>query len=263
MIDILLTNDDGYQAHGFYPLLQALSRDYSVAVVAPAEQTSWVGKSVSSRTNLEVKKTKLHEFEIYTIKGTPADCIQVGLYNVLQEKPKLVVSGINDGANTGHGRLLSSGTIGAAMEAAIDGVFAVTSSLCLPDAIRFAKDYHDAKNLALFEESAKITLKIINIVMKEQFDKDTDFLSVNIPYGATIQSDFAITRPHREQYGQLFHVQGDVLTHKTPSLDFKDLVEGTDLKAISEGRVSITPVNLDLASKDSIERFNKFIGKNW
>ena len=122
MADILLTNDDGYRSVGFLPLLKELSKQFSVVAVAPSEEKSWIGKSISARKELTIQKVKLGDFDIYSLNGTPADCVQVGLYDVLDNKPKLVISGINTGDNVGHARILSSGTVGAAMEASIDGV---------------------------------------------------------------------------------------------------------------------------------------------
>src|SRR3989344_3881178 len=190
MANILLTNDDGYNSVGFLPLLKELSKEFSVVTVAPTKEMSWIGKSITTKQELELKKIKLGKFNIFTLNGTPADCVQVGLYDVAEKRPTLVVSGINIGENIGYGRILSSGTVGAAMEASIDGVKAISSSLYIPPEIKKKTNFFDPKNHLMFENAAKITLKVIKILNKKKLGKNVDLVSVNIPYKATIDSDF-------------------------------------------------------------------------
>jgi 5'-nucleotidase len=262
-MDILLTNDDGYSSIGFYPLLEKLSKKFTVSVIAPSTQKSWVGKSITAHANFEIENIKVGEFNINTIEGTPADCIQVGLYHLLKNPPKLVVSGINIGENIGHGRILSSGTIGAAMEAAIDGVRSIASSLCIPHDIQKHINFFDKKNYYVFEDAAKITFKLTEILINAKLDKHIDVISINIPYGATIDSPLEITRPFKEPYGQLFFRKEGLLVKANPIIDIKNPKEGTDLKAISEGKISVTPINLDLVSQDSADLLRETIKKSW
>jgi len=262
MADILLTNDDGYKSVGFLSLLKELSKQFSVVAVAPSEEKSWVGKSISSKKELELQKVKIGDFDILSLNGTPADCAQVGLYNVLERKPKLVVSGINTGTNVGAARILSSGTIGAAMEASLDGLKAIASSVYFGETGR-STDFFDAKNYKLFENAAKITTKIIRIFLESGFEPGVDVISINMPFGATPDTQAVVTVPFKESYGKLFHKKGDKFVLKVPYLDFKDLKEGTDLKALHEGKVSVTPISLEMASKDALKRIGQIIEKEW
>src|SRR5215472_1710409 len=116
MKHILLTNDDSYLCAGFYPLLTELRKRHEVTAIAPKEQKSWVGKSVSAHKNVKVQKIAFEDTNVFAVEGTPADCVQIGIYGILPKRPDLVASGINAGENVGHGRILSSGTVGAAME---------------------------------------------------------------------------------------------------------------------------------------------------
>ncbi len=259
MADILLTNDDGYRSVGFLPLLEELSRQFSVVAVAPSEEKSWIGKSISAWKELSIQKVKLGDFDIYSLNGTPADCVQIGLYDVLDHKPKLVISGINTGDNVGHARILSSGTVGAAMEASIDGVRSIASSLCLPSDIKSTTDFLDSKNLHMFENAAKITSKLASVLLDKAFGAGVDLVSLNIPFNATIHAPLAVTVPFREPYGKLFHKKGDKFIHANPGLKFENLKEGTDIKALSEGKLSITPLSLELVSKDSLKQFGRLI----
>ncbi len=263
MADILMTNDDGHDSVGFLPLLKELSKEFTVTAVAPSEQRSWVGKSISFHNEIVLKKIKIGEYDGYSCSGTPADCVQIGLYDVLERKPGLVVSGINLGNNAGHGRILSSGTVGAAMEASIDGVKAVSASLHIPDDIKDKTDFYDPKNYKMFENAARIMLKAIKIVSDMDFGDGIDLVSINIPFDATEDSGFEITRPFRDPYGKLFERKGDSFVHTNPSIEFKNLKKETDLKALSEGKISITPISLELVSDGSMEKLRAIVDKEW
>jgi 5'-nucleotidase len=263
MIDILLTNDDGYQAIGFYPLLRELSKKFRVMAVAPDTKKSWYGKSISKYSQPEVKQVQLEEFEIYTLSGTPADCVQIGLYELLPNRPKFVVSGINIGINAGHGRIFSSGTAGAGIEAAIDGVKALASSLNLSEEHDKEIDYFDRKYYHVYENPAKITAKLVEIAINSKLDEDTDLLSVNIPFAATLDTEFEITSVARERYGQLFTREGDKFIHHGSPARTAGFPPGTDLNALDNNKISITPLSLDLTSEKSKQHLEKQIVKNW
>jgi len=258
MVDILLTNDDGYSSRGFYPLLKKLSNNFLVVAVAPLSEQSWIGKSISIAREVSLSNIKLNEFDISALNGTPADCVQIGLYDVIKGKPRLVVSGINLGLNTGHGRILSSGTIGASMEAFIDGVKSVSSSIHIPENIEI-KDIDES----VFKNAAEITEKIVKILIDKTIGDSIDLVSINIPLGATINTDIEITRPHRDPYGKLFYADGDKFKHRTPPINFRDAKPGTDLRTLADGKISITPIDLELASDKSMKIMNRILKEGW
>ncbi len=265
MIDILLSNDDGFDCVGFYPLLKALSAQFSVMVVVPDSQRSWQGKSISKKADLHYKKTMLHEFEIYTVNGTPADCIQIGLFNLLKEPPRLVVSGINTGSNAGRSRVLSSGTAGAGMEAALNGVKAVVSSLHLSMTNEEYKEinFTDPKNYHLFEPAAAITTKVVAALIDQELSDEIDLISVNIPLKATAETEFEVGDLARDGYGQIFGHDGSYFYHLRKGLDLSNTKPGTDFDTLKNKKVSITPINLDLTSKHSKDELKKLIEKKW
>ena len=262
MTDILLTNDDGYKSAGFLPLLKELSKEFSVVVVAPTKEKSWIGKAITTKERLKLKKVKLDGFDIFTLNGTPADCVQIGLYNLLDSFPKMVVSGVNQGANVGHARILSSGTIGAAMEASIEGVKALASSLRIPREIKKTLNLFNQKNYTVFETPAEITVKLVKILIDKEFD-DVDLFSANIPYDVTLNAEIEITKPFKDPYGKLFYKKEDGFFLSTPSLDFRNLKDGTDLKALYERKISITPISLALVSNYSIKKIEQTIKNEW
>ena len=263
MADILLTNDDGYNCIGFYPLLKELSKRFEVVAVAPDSQKSWVGKSISRKNELTLKKEKLEEFDVYTVNGTPADCVQIGLYDVLKEKPRLVVSGINIGMNAGHGRILSSGTAGAAMEAAIDGIRAIASSLHLPEDHNESTNFFHKDYYYIYENPAIITARIISAIFDEPLEKDNDLLAINIPLEATLSTEIEITDIYRESYGKLFFKNGERYIHRNPPAILDKAPIGTDFHALYTNKISISPISLDLTSKSSKEKLKQVIDRGW
>ena len=171
----------------------------------------------------------------------------------------MVVSGINIGENIGHGRILSSGTIGAAMESSIDGVISLSSSFSIPNDIKKEVDFFNPKNYKFFDDAAKITLKMVRIIIDKDFGEDVDLFSLNIPFDATLDSAFEITKPFRTPYGRLFKKSNGKYIHSNPVLDFRNLENGTDIKAIHSGRISITPISLELVSRNSLNTIRKTI----
>ena len=263
MPDILLTNDDGCKSAGFFPLLKELSKHFSVVSLTPDNEKSWISKAVTTKEKLRITSIKKEDLEIFLLNGTPADCVQIGLYNMLKTKPKIVVSGINLGSNVGHARILSSGTVGAAMEASIEGVKSIATSLRIPLEIKKTLDLYNEKTYPFFENAAKITTKLTRLLIDKDFGVDADLFSINIPYDATLESEIEIAKPFKEPYGQLFHKKDDYFVHRTPRLEFKNLKDGTDLKALSEGKISITPISLSLFSEKPLKKFEKLLKKEW
>lgn len=262
MADILLTNDDGYKSVGLYALYKELSLYFNVVVVAPLEQKSWQGKSITANKELSIEKTKVNDMTAYIVNGTPADCVQLGIYEIFQKKPRWVVSGINIGANIGHGRILSSGTAGAGMEAAIDGIHAIMSSIYLPE-IKSNQGIFDENNLGLLENPAKATTKIVKILFNKKLHNDIDIISINMFSPVSPNSKFEITNLHKDPYGKLFHRKGAKFHHLTPSIKVHRALEGTELNALLQNKISITPISLELTSQRSKKSLEDIIGKEW
>ena len=261
MTDILITNDDGYKSAGFVPLIKELSKEFSVTAVVPDRGRSWIGKAITTKKELRLKKISYQGVDMFLLDGTPADCVQIGLYDIVDTRPKMVISGINIGLNIGQARTLSSGTIGAAIEGAIDGVRAIASSLSIPLNIRDnLTDFYHPKSYPLFENAAKITTKVTTIVMNKVFD-GVDLFSLNIPFHATIDTPLEITTLFKTRYGRLFHKKGNRFLHQTPPVQYKNMAERSDLKALSENKISLTPMNIAFGThqlSDSVEHvFNQ------
>src|SRR5215471_1106449 len=126
MPKILLTNDDGYQAEGLRAAAEALADVATESIVAPSREQSGTAQSLTLRQPIVCNRIAERE---WAIDGTPADCVIVALHKLLPEKPDLVISGINHGANLGE-NVYYSGTVGAAREGALHHIPALAVSLC-------------------------------------------------------------------------------------------------------------------------------------
>ncbi len=261
MKKILVTNDDGYTSAGFLPLLHHLSQQYSVTAVTPHCEKSWIGKAITTKKELTIEEIEYDDFHIFTIDGSPADCVQLGLYTIMNEKPDLVVSGINQGENAGHARILSSGTVGAAMEAAFEGIPALAVSIALPYERKAETDLFDKKNRYIFENAAQITEKIVHKIYGKKMNH-IDVLSANIPFDATISTELIITKPFKDPYGKLFHQTKNGYLHRTPPLDFSVIKPGSDLAALYHKKISLTPISLDLVTPESLAEAQQLF-KTW
>ncbi len=132
----LVTNDDGIESAFLHTLVEALTQDFDVSVAAPAFEQSWIGRAISRRRQVEVIQSASHfpaHVQAWAVDGTPTDCINIALGNLLQRPADIVISGINIGYNTTETLILSSGTVAGAIEGAQWGLPAVAFSKCVPN----------------------------------------------------------------------------------------------------------------------------------
>ncbi|MFC7069090.1 5'/3'-nucleotidase SurE [Halobaculum lipolyticum] len=235
----LLTNDDGIDSPGFRALYDALSELGEVVAVAPADDQSAVGRTLSRR--VEVREHELG----YAIAGTPADCAVAGLESLCPDAD-MVVAGCNKGANIGAYVLGRSGTVSAAVEAAFFGVPAIAVSLYVPggsgDAWREKAsdpaDYRTAVDAAAYLAD--------NAEAAGVFD-EADYLNVNAPWSdGDGPTGMEVTRPST-LYDMTAERDGDHVDlvdrtwDRMLTGDIPDPV-GTDRRAVVEGRVSVSPL---------------------
>lgn len=241
---ILLTNDDGFDSPGLLALSQALREVGEVVVVAPEHNWSAAGHSKTMHKPLRVKRGMLADgSEAQVTSGSPSDCVALALLGLLDRRPDLVVSGINLGANVSHD-LTYSGTVAAAMEAAIAGITGIAVSL-------------DTFELAIFEPAARFLASLITQMPQEAFDMPL-LLNVNVPPLPTEQiKGVQITRLGQRLYrdalverldprGRTYYWIGGEPPEGVPE-------EGTDIGALAEGYISVTPVLLDLTDHNKLE----------
>jgi 5'-nucleotidase len=132
---ILITNDDGIESGFLHAIAHALSEHFEISIAAPAKQQSWIGRAVSRRRPVRVEEHPELPWRAWTVDGTPTDCVNIALGNLLPERPDAVVSGINIGYNTTIPLIYCSGTVAGALEGAFWGLPAFAVSQAIPDNI--------------------------------------------------------------------------------------------------------------------------------
>ena len=241
MPNILITNDDGIHAPGLRALVAAMQELGTVTVVAPSHERSAAAQSLTLRQPIYCDQIAERE---YAIEGTPADAMIVALHTLLKEKPDLVISGINPGGNMGE-NVYYSGTVGAAMEAAINHVPALAISIA-----------HRGKKFD-FSVAAEFTQRLAPIVMKEGLPRGV-LLNVNIPQPWTGKVQFTrqsskITRnllqPGTDPRGRQYY-----WLHEQKFIE--PMEQGTDHAAVRDGAISITPLMLDHTDSASLNHLS-------
>lgn len=249
---ILICNDDGIDARGIVALASALDGLGELWVVAPESEQSAVGHAITVRDPVRAHE---HEFEVpsdpiaaHSVTGTPADCIKLAVNQLLPRPPKLVVSGINHGPNTAV-NVLYSGTVSAATEASILGIDAIAFSLCRWD----GGDFEVAGRFA-----RRITARVLRGGLPPGI-----LLNVNIPAKpAEAINGMMITRQARSRWEESFKERIDPFDRKYYWLSgtFVNLDEGdnTDLAAIENDYVSITPIQHDLTAHQHLNEMRSW-----
>jgi 5'-nucleotidase len=247
---ILVTNDDGVQAPGLLALTQAMRQVADkVTVLAPDRNWSASGHVKTLDRPLRVAEVRLDDGTMaWAGDGAPSDCVALAQMGFIPEPIDLVVSGINPNANLGHD-LTYSGTVTAAMEAAIGGIPGVAVSLDRPEGLAGEVDYRGA---------AEAAQRVVAWLMAQDSIPTDLILNVNVPYGPLAEmKGFRLTRQglrlyHDELVRRLdprgrpyFWIGGDAPTGVEEP--------GTDYGALSAGYVSITPIQLDLTSREVLD----------
>ncbi|MFT5222972.1 MAG: 5'-nucleotidase [Glaciecola sp.] len=261
---ILLTNDDGIDSPALIPFARALGLLGEVRVCVPDSERSWVGKSITRFADLTVRRVDA-EVETWACSGTPADSAQVGMHTIADEPPALVVSGINVGSNVGTAFLLSSGTVGAALEGWIAGIPSVavsTRSTLLPwgEWVRFAVGPDAGPG---WERLAEVSAELVRDVVQGGLTTVADVVSINTPWDADLHTPRRVTDVARVGYGPLF-AQAEEQSARTFAFDgeLRAMDDGTDMdvEVLARGEVSITPlrapssVAIDQDLRNLIER---------
>lgn len=259
---ILLTNDDGIRSPGLWAAAEALSVLGYVTVVAPREQCSGMGRSlpVSSDGIITSETILVHgkEWTAYAVGGSPAQAVLHGAFEILPEKPDLVVSGINFGENVGIG-ITASGTVGAALEGASLGIPSIAISL------ETSEEYYLTYSADINFSTAGHFLRQFAEKMLNGFTLtgDAAVLKVEIPSDATPQTPWRMTRLEREPYFIPRRLERE--SWDTPgAVPFSAVVKREKLQSDSDvytlrvmREVSVTPLSLDLTARVNFSAIEK------
>jgi 5'-nucleotidase len=248
-LKILVTNDDGIYSSGIAALVDALKEIAEVIVVAPSEEQSAVGHGITMKYPLRVTKYfKNGDFFGYAVEGTPADCVKMGIRNIMGESPDLVISGINHGSNTAI-NIIYSGTVSAAREASIMDVPAIAISITS----------HDAKD---FRYAGKIA-KMLALKVKEHELPNGTLLNVNVPnFPEEEIAGILVTEQSKAKWDDIYEKRTDPfgkdyywLTGKLVEVENE---KQSDQLAIKNKFVSVTPIHFDLTDYETFKKM-----KSW
>jgi 5'-nucleotidase len=265
---ILITNDDGIDAPALFPLKQALDRVADTLVFAPDHNWSASGHPKTMHKPLRADPITLPDGSAaFVSTAPPPDCVALAMLGVAERKPDMVVSGINHGANLGYD-VFYSGTVAAAVEATIDGLLALAISRERPDeemAEAVSRGVHDS--LAEAEEvdyapMAAYCARLAQKVIDQGLPANT-FLNVNLPKAAWSEiKGIAVTRLGQRVYRDQLVTRADPRGRPyywiggLPPRGVAD--HGTDIWALENNLISVTPVNLDLTGHRLIEDLKRW-----
>jgi len=238
----LLTNDDGVHSAGLKASYDTLNKLGDAYVVSPAVQKSGVGRSISIMEPIRVSELTVDGMKAYAVDGTPTDSVIIGIFEILKKIPDVTVCGINIGENISTESITTSGTVGAALEAATQGSPAIAISLQVPDIHKFelfTKDFN-------FELSKRVLEDIVKTVLKKGMPPNTDVLNINIP--SEYSGGAEVVKLARKLYMPKIEERLDPRGRKYYWIDGEEIENeepNTDLNTLRKGKISITPLSLD------------------
>ena len=243
---ILLTNDDSHDSPLFLHTIEVLQTKGELTVVVPAEEQSWKGKSMTRFGPLYVDRIDLHGTPAYSVTGTPADCINLAVYNLLEQPPDIVVSGINIGTNTGLGFMLASGTVGACLEANIAGIPALALSQALEPAV--FRQWHDdrgfrSETAAHLKSLSDELIPLVWDELIESLGSEPITWNVNFPFDRSPGTAIVKSKLGHTRYQRCFNKRGDQYFHELARFDIDQDPE-SDLMVIRDGNVSVTEIDI-------------------
>lgn len=236
---ILISNDDGYFAPGISALAESLQDLADVVVIAPERDRSGASNSLTLDRPLSLRKA-FNGF-LY-VNGTPTDCVHVAVTGLLDPKPDLVVSGINDGANMGDDTIYS-GTVAAATEGFLLGIPSIAFSLA-------------HKGWMHLDSAARVARDIVQRHLRQPL-RPSVLLNVNVPNLPYEQlKDTVVTRLGKrhaaEPVIETKNPRGDTVYWIGPAGAAREAGPGTDFHAVASGHVSVTPLQMDLTAVDGL-----------
>ncbi len=236
---ILVTNDDGIHAPALRRLKEELAPLGRVVIVAPDRDQSATSHSLTLHRPFRIHR---HEEDVYSVDGTPTDCVVTAFYGLLEETPHMVVSGINHGPNMGED-VFYSGTVAAGLEGTIQGSPSIAASLC-------------TRELTDFVEPARFVGRLARRVLEHGLE-GRQLLNVNIPHRAWPDvRGVEVTRLGSRVYRDTLIRKVDPRGRDYYWIGGQDPVweatEGTDFHAVGQGFVSVTPMRLDLTDRPAL-----------
>ncbi|MHA2072884.1 MAG: 5'/3'-nucleotidase SurE [Candidatus Thorarchaeota archaeon] len=257
MQKVCLTNDDGPFSSGLLKLAETLDSHVDVVIVVPDGERSASGKALTLNRPLRVKKVKSKNgFEMITHDGSPAD--SVILARCLIDDIDLFVSGINAGGNLGYQSMLTSGTVGAAMEAALMGFPAIAASLVVEP----SEWFNSADKERDYARICEVIRDIVLRVLRKGLPSGIDALNLNFPSSVSESSKLVVAKPARVRISNELDKRMD--PHQSPYFWIKgihnDPSRGSDADIVlNNGNISLSPIIVESATEDDLAALNDFM----
>ena len=244
---LLIANDDGYLSPGIRALKSALDALGEATIVAPDRNRSGASNSLTLSHPVHVRR---HEDRIWSVEGTPTDCVNIALSGLLPERPDRVVSGINDGPNMGDD-VLYSGTVAAAVEGRNLGEPAIAVSMASFEPTHYAT-------------AAAVVARLVVAMGEAPLPPDT-ILNVNVPDVPEgelkgLRATRCGTRHESQNAIRMTSPRGELLYWLGAAGDVDDAGPGTDFEAVANGFVSVTPLSIDMTRRDRVEGVADWLG---
>lgn len=241
---ILVCNDDGIFSPGIKALAEVASAFGEVVVVAPDRQQSAVGHAITMSVPLRANELIVaKKYKGFAVNGTPADCVKLAHGNLLDQKPDLVLSGINHGSNAGI-NILYSGTVSAATEGTILGYPSIAVSCTA---------YPEKADLAGAKEAAR---RVLKFVLEKGLPKGIT-LNVNAPEGEFKGIEWSRMADSRyvEEYEDRIDPFNRAYYWLTGEFELLDDSEDSDIHILNNGKATVTPIQYDLTDYSLLEKF--------
>jgi 5'-nucleotidase len=239
---VLVTNDDGVTSPGLIELARGLSRVAETFVVAPEHERSAASHAITLHKPLRATRVRVGDTDVqgWATNGTPADCVVLAVLDLLGSPPDIVVSGINLGANLGMD-LIYSGTVSGAVEAVLFAIPAIALSVAA------FRDIH-------WDPAVQFSEALVQQVARHGLPPDS-FLNVNVPnLPAASLRGVEITRQGARRYVNRLEKRSDPRGRDyywlTGSPESASESEGTDVRAVADGKISVTPLRLDMTNPE-------------
>jgi len=260
MRTILVTNDDGYDAPSLPILVKTFSKTFKVLVSVPHNQMSGSGKSIEYHKPLRVSiKNIPGSSHTYVVKGSPALAVLYGRSQFSKCKLDLVVSGINSGLNVSLYNALTSGTFGAAVEAALWGIPAISASIQTGS----TQWFNAPDQPLLYEEPSRILTKLCSIILDNGIPQDVDLLNINFPAKVDSHTEIIVTKMNPRRFIDSLILKKDAYGEPYYWIgmgDEAEIKDGSDLDAVvNKEAISITPIVIKLVEEKQLHSTHKVL----
>ena len=255
----LVTNDDGIESAFLHKLVDALVDQFQVSVAAPAFEQSWIGRAISRREEVEVIHSPSifpDDVDAWAVSGTPTDCINIALGNLIKKPVDIVLSGINIGYNVSETLILSSGTVAGATEGAFWGLPAIAFSKCVPEhlfeSIRKSNGQTDGDFTYSLNAAAKHACRIALETLENRPQQNT-VININFPGKTEDHTPYEETIPAKVKLGSFYkpNDSGKYVFHFSERTE-TEKNENSDRAALLRGSISRSVLDFTQIGKRSL-----------